>query len=58
MQRNNDKNVATFSQGKVKVRDIPITNTLKMKIKSKALSYKCRQYLHQAIFRISLSSFL
>lgn len=58
MQRINYENVASFSQGKVKVKDIPIMNTLKVKIESKALSYKCRHYLHQAIFRISVSSFL
>lgn len=58
MQRNNDQNVASFSQGKVKVRDIPITSMLKgKKIKPKVLSHKHRHYL-QIIFRISVSSYL
>lgn len=33
----------------LKVRDIIITNILKVKVKTKGLSYKCRHYLHQAV---------
>jgi len=40
------------------VSDIPITNILKVKMKTKALSYKRRHYLHRAISRLFVSLFL